>query len=151
MLQFLLMAPPYRFAALAALALLLCAPPCAAAIFRRVDEDGVVYFTNRPAKGRKWKRVMQSRRKRTKRKRPKVDAVPARDRSKERYTRYMGHIRQAAALYHIPVPLVQAVISVESDYDPRVVSRAGAKGMVGYARGLGRCLCCDRGAHFPRT
>ena len=33
-------------------------------------------------------------------------------------------------LYHIPVPLIRAVISVESDYDPRVVSRAGAMGLM---------------------
>ena len=47
-----------------------------------------------------------------------------------RYHRYDRHIQEASALYHIPVPFVRAVIGVESDYDPRVVSRAGAMGMM---------------------
>jgi soluble lytic murein transglycosylase-like protein len=60
----------------------------------------------------------------------KVDRVPPRDHSAKRYHRYDHHIEEAAALYHIPVPLVRAVISVESDFDPRVVSRAGAQGLM---------------------
>ncbi len=39
-------------------------------------------------------------------------------------------IRQAATLYQIPEPLVRAVIKVESDYDPRAVSHAGARGLM---------------------
>jgi len=52
------------------------------------------------------------------------------DRNVERFTRYEEHIRQAAALYQIPEALVRAVIKVESDYDPRAVSSAGARGLM---------------------
>ncbi|HVJ92256.1 MAG TPA: lytic transglycosylase domain-containing protein, partial [Labilithrix sp.] len=52
------------------------------------------------------------------------------DRDLGRYTRYDEHIRQAAALYQIPEQLVRAVIKVESDYDPRAVSYAGARGLM---------------------
>ena len=39
-------------------------------------------------------------------------------------------IREAATLYQIPEELVRAVIKVESDYDPRAVSRVGAQGLM---------------------
>ena len=47
-----------------------------------------------------------------------------------RYTRFDEYINQASALYQIPTPLVRAVIKVESDYDPRAVSSAGARGLM---------------------
>lgn len=53
-----------------------------------------------------------------------------RDASPERFTRYDQHIREAAALYQIPVELVRAVIKVESDFDPRALSPANARGLM---------------------
>lgn len=44
--------------------------------------------------------------------------------------RYDEYIRQAAALYQIPEPLVRAVITVESGFDPRAVSRTNARGLM---------------------
>lgn len=58
------------------------------------------------------------------------DQVPARDRSPERFVKYDEWVQQAAALYQIPVALVRAVIKTESDFDPRVVSRSGARGLM---------------------
>ena len=52
------------------------------------------------------------------------------DTSPERFTRYDVYIRQAAALYQIPEELVRAVIKVESDFDPRAVSPANARGLM---------------------
>jgi len=52
------------------------------------------------------------------------------DASAERFTRYGDVIREAASLYQIPEELVRAVIKVESDYDPRAVSRMGAQGLM---------------------
>lgn len=60
----------------------------------------------------------------------RADVVPARDRSPERYSRYDEIIAEAADLYAIPEALIRAVIRVESDYDPRVVSCAGARGLM---------------------
>jgi soluble lytic murein transglycosylase-like protein len=52
------------------------------------------------------------------------------DSSPERFSRYDGYIHQASMLYQIPEELVRAVIKVESDYDPRAVSRANARGLM---------------------
>ncbi len=60
----------------------------------------------------------------------RADVVSARDRSPDRYTRYDAYIAAASRLYAIPEPLIRAVIKVESDYDPNVVSCAGAKGLM---------------------
>lgn len=60
----------------------------------------------------------------------RADVVPAQDRSPERYTRYDAFIAEAAQLYALPQALIRAVIKAESDYDPRVVSCAGAKGLM---------------------
>jgi soluble lytic murein transglycosylase-like protein len=57
-------------------------------------------------------------------------AVSPSDASPERYNRYNVVIREAATLYQIPEELVRAVIKVESDYDPRAVSRVGAQGLM---------------------
>ena len=106
-------------------------------IYSWTDKDGVVHFTNirpRGAKARKWKRVMDeasvgkaaARRGRCER----CDMVPAADRSPDRFSRYDAFIHEASQLYAIPVPLIRAVIKVESDYDPRVVSSMGARGLM---------------------
>lgn len=58
------------------------------------------------------------------------DVVPATDRSLARYTRYNAYIAEAAAIYLLPQNLIRAVIQAESDYNPQVVSCAGAKGLM---------------------
>ncbi len=105
--------------------LLLCAsllPALAQAdIHRTVDENGVISFTSTPKPGSV--RVAID-------KKSKPDVHMPSDRSPERYNRYDEHIRQAATLYQIPVELVRAVIQVESNYDPRALSPAGAHGLM---------------------
>jgi hypothetical protein len=96
-------------------------------IYQYTDADGTVHFTNtRPPNGQG--RVYL---------RGGGDAhhwsgtpVPPSDRDPGRFTRYDEYIRAAAALYQIPEQLVRAVIKVESDYDPRAVSRSGACGLM---------------------
>jgi len=124
------------------LATLLPSARAAADIYSYIDRDGVVHFTNIPRRDKKWKRVMKTGPGKASATRGRsVDRVPPSDRSPQRYTRHDPHILEASALYHIPVPLLRAVIQVESDYDPRVVSRAGAMGMMqlmpAVARGMG--------------
>jgi len=115
-----------------------CAP-AEADIYKYTDPSGVIYFTNRPRPTKKWKRILKSSSKQG----PGTSASSSRRRAslEVRYTRYAKHIVQAAALYHIPIPLVQAVITVESGYTPRAVSSAGARGMMqlmpSVARGMG--------------
>ncbi len=110
-------------AALLAAALVTCATTADADIYKYVDKDGVIHFRSKPGKG---KRVVKSRAKAA----PKMPAFMPADRSPERFTRYDSYIRQAATLYQIPEELIRAVIKVESDYDPRAVSRANARGLM---------------------
>ena len=54
----------------------------------------------------------------------------ARDTSPDRYVRYDHHIREAANLYQLPESFIRAVMRVESDFSPEVVSHAGAMGLM---------------------
>jgi soluble lytic murein transglycosylase-like protein len=62
--------------------------------------------------------------------RPGVTPYAPQDRDVARFTRYDEHIRAAATLYQIPEQLIRAVIKVESDFDPRAISSAGARGLM---------------------
>jgi Transglycosylase SLT domain/Domain of unknown function (DUF4124) len=128
------------------LVLLLLAPSVRADVYTYEDKNGVIHFTNvKPPSGggHHWKVLYksgpgkagvisgaagptsfagcaESRR----------DVVPATDRSPDRYTRYDLFIHEASGLYALPEALIRAIIRAESDYDPRVVSCAGAKGLM---------------------
>jgi soluble lytic murein transglycosylase-like protein len=112
-----------RWALLGALpaAAVTIAGPSQADIYKTVGPDGVISFTNSPSKGSRLAM-------RTEASRPPV-RMPS-DSSPARYGRYDEHIRQAAALYQIPEDLIRAVIQVESDFDPRAVSPANARGLM---------------------
>ena len=103
------------------------APPNARAdIYTYTDANGVVHFSTSRSRGAKVY-IKSAERRRAK---PGVHAVMPSDTSLSRFTRYDDTIRQAATLYQIPVELIRAVIKVESDYDPRAVSPAGARGLM---------------------
>jgi soluble lytic murein transglycosylase-like protein len=94
-------------------------------IYKVVRPDGTIEFTNQPgARSRKGAALVARAR------RPAAAAFMPSDASPERFTRYDAHIREAAALYQIPEELIRAVIRVESDFDPRAVSRANAHGLM---------------------
>lgn len=113
-------------------ALALVAGTAAADIYTWTDGDGVVHFTNIKPRGKGWTKVKLAEPERGSKAAAdrRGDSVPARDHSPERYHRYDDHIYEAASLYRLPVALVRAVIRVESDYDPHVVSAVGAKGLM---------------------
>jgi soluble lytic murein transglycosylase-like protein len=127
-MRFLAARAPLTVLALAAgsVVLLGVATDARADIFQYTDADGTVHFTNtRPANGQG--RVYlhgEARHAWT------GTPVPPSDHDPGRYTRYDEYIRAAATLYQIPEQLVRAVIKVESDYDPRAVSRSGACGLM---------------------
>ncbi len=98
-------------------------------IYQYVDASGVVHFTSaRPGVGANAKVYLKSEPRTGAR--AGVTPFAPQDRDLTRYTRFDEHIRQAASLYQIPEQLVRAVIKVESDYDPRAVSSAGARGLM---------------------
>jgi soluble lytic murein transglycosylase-like protein len=63
-------------------------------------------------------------------KKPSAQPFMPSDTSPDRFNRYDTYISQAAALYQIPEALIRAVIKVESNYDPRAVSPANARGLM---------------------
>jgi soluble lytic murein transglycosylase-like protein len=127
-------------------ALLVVGGAARADIYTYEDKDGVVHFTNirPPSHGAlHWKVLYKTG--------PgkagqisgaapptsfagcaasRADVIPATDRSPDRYTRYDSFIDEASRLYALPTALIRAIIKEESDYDPRVVSCAGAKGLM---------------------
>jgi hypothetical protein len=109
-----------RRTALAALGLLLIPAFAQADIHRTVGEDGVISFSSTPRPGSTRVAVDGNK--------PKIH-MPS-DRSPERFTRYDEYIRSAATLYQIPEELVRAVMQVESNFDPRAISPAGAHGLM---------------------
>ncbi len=123
-----------RFSRAAAIVAVLAAPFTAAAdIYQWTDADGVVHFTNKPTGNPTAKVYLKGAATPSTASltpRPGVTPWAPQDRDPNRYTRYDETIRQAAMLYQIPEPLIRAIIKCESDYDPRAVSYAGARGLM---------------------
>ena len=90
-------------------------------IYKKVQADGVISFSNTKGDGEVYLRT---------KKKPSAQPFMPSDTSPERFSRYDSYIQQAAALYQIPEALIRAVIKVESNYDPRAVSPANARGLM---------------------
>jgi soluble lytic murein transglycosylase-like protein len=86
--------------------------PAFADIYRYVDANGVVHFTNTPTHSQYsfYRKEIRS------------NTVEPRS--------YLELIRQYADQYSLDEALVKAVIKVESDYQPNVVSSKGAQGLM---------------------
>ena len=93
---------------------LLVTKPSYGEIFRYIDENGVVHFSNVPVDSR-YKLYLRTHKS-----------------SQKPYTpdRYNPIIRQVSDQYDVDWHLVRAVIKAESDFDPSVVSKKGAKGLM---------------------
>ncbi len=98
-----------------------------AEIYERIDAEGVSHFSNvRPGGGRGWKRIdFGGRTSRVYKTPPSM-----RDHSPDRYMRYDAHLEEAARLYQLPLAFLRAVVHIESDFDPNVVSVDGAMGLM---------------------
>jgi len=102
-------------------------------MYRCTDASGGLTFTNvRPAGQRCTVIVRESRRPSAPAARPGVTprSASAAPRDPDRYALYNSHIREAARLYQLPEAFLRAVIKVESDFVPDVVSVDGAMGLM---------------------
>jgi soluble lytic murein transglycosylase-like protein len=109
----------FTWAAACGTALLLSSAASASddAIYKSVDADGNISFSNVQRKGHVYH--------------PGGGYVAAgADYSPANIARYDEYIHQAATLYQIPEELVRAVIRVESGFDPRAISRTNACGLM---------------------
>ena len=85
-------------------------------IYRYIDENGVMHFTNTPtASNKNYKLFLREK--------PKVNL---------RYStkKYDDIIAKAARQYDVAFPLLKAIIKAESGFNPRAVSKKGAKGLM---------------------
>ncbi len=138
-------------ATLAALGLL-GAPLHAAAeeLYSFVDGEGVIHVTNvpqdpryhrvrvlraRPVPPGVTRVVIQGRRQegRTAKDSRRVDLATRR-------APFVEHIRSAAERYGLPAPLLEAVMAVESNFDPLAISEKGAEGLMQLMPGTAREL-----------
>jgi soluble lytic murein transglycosylase-like protein len=114
---------------LAALVLALCLgslSPARAEIYGYQDASGTWHFTNVKKPGAGWRALQFEGR----RSRVYKTPVARRDNSPERFSRYDSHILEAARLYQLPEAFLRAVMHVESNFDPNVVSVDGAMGLM---------------------
>jgi len=86
--------------------------PACADIYRYVDAQGRVHFTDTPTHGR-WNMYLKEK-----------PVAGSGNRS------YLEIIRQHARSYQLEEALVKAIIKVESDYRPGSVSKKGAQGLM---------------------
>ena len=91
---------------------LLAALPVSAQIYKYIDQNGVLHFTNIPGGDNLY--------------------LEHDNYSIGRYTtdKYDHWIRQAAAEHQVAFPLLKALIKVESNFNPQAISSCGAKGLM---------------------
>ena len=109
----------------------------AGGIFRYVEADGTIVYTNvapRKGQGRDVKRLDRDFKPAPEPSAPaKVSSESARA-----MTSYDEFIAEAAQRYRIPVNLVRAVMHAESAFDPNAVSAVGASGLMQLMPGTAR-------------
>ncbi|HVV50731.1 MAG TPA: transglycosylase SLT domain-containing protein, partial [Polyangia bacterium] len=113
-------------------------PAHAGTFWSRQRADGVVEFTNKTPAGGHWKVLFKTGPGKAAALRGATDIVPPRDVSPARYSRFDRDILDGQAFYGIPEAFIRAVIRTESDFDPRVVSSAGAEGLMQLLPGTAR-------------
>jgi hypothetical protein len=110
-------------------------------VYSYVDEQGVLHLTNVPTDARfeRYQPTDPAEQEGFGGQRPVVVHVEGeRDRSDRRervlypvdVSRFDELIREAAAHYRLPFAFIKAVVKVESNFDPRAVSPADAKGLM---------------------
>ncbi len=104
-----------RTAIWVAVLIVFSALPGAADIYKYIDSNGVLHFTNAPTTAGYRLYIKE---------RPKIPV------HQRRAKQFDPLISAAARKHGISFPLLKAMIKVESDYNPRAVSKKGAMGLM---------------------
>ncbi len=99
-------------------------------IYRYVEQDGTIVYTNVPPGGKAGRQVRRME--------GEFHPAPPKARSARKaaatngaaLTDYDGYIELAAKRYRVPANLVRAVVHAESGFDPMAVSPKGASGLM---------------------
>lgn len=89
-------------------------------IYKYIDENGVIHFTNVPTDSSYQYSLFIK----------EMIQKPALTLSRYSSNTYDEMITEASQKHGVSFPLLKAVIKVESDFNPRAVSRAGALGLM---------------------
>jgi soluble lytic murein transglycosylase len=95
--------------------LFIAVPPLYADIYVYVDSEGVLHFTNVPTSS-SYKIYIREK--------------PDRSRNSDVTRRYDQIITEAAKRHGVSFSLLKAMIKIESDFNPRAISKAGAMGLM---------------------
>lgn len=117
------MPPHFTMIAACALVALWQLPARADGIYKYVERDGTIVYTNVPPAGVRAKRL-----KGTFHRSPGPTDPPAPRPSS--WGSYDEHVKAAAKRYRIPVALVRAIMHAESNFDSHAVSSRGASGLM---------------------
>ncbi|MDM8549245.1 lytic transglycosylase domain-containing protein [Desulfobacterales bacterium HSG2] len=99
--------------------ILVSALPLSADIYRYIDKEGVMHFTNVPTSSR-YHLYIKGR-------------YSSNDYSSsyaDWTTKYDHFITEASEMYDLSFPLLKAIIKVESNFNPRAISKKGAQGLM---------------------
>jgi soluble lytic murein transglycosylase-like protein len=120
----------FKSLSLALMAGLLLSSLAQADVYRFVDEEGVVHFTNLPNDPR-YKPVDPPKKPAAKKANSKWARKVKSGKIKRRIVdTYDEHIQEASQRFNIPQALVKAVIVIESNCDSKAISHAGAQGLM---------------------